>query len=251
MKTFFILSTMLTMSMTGSDSSLSTLTANHKQDGFAVIELFTSEGCSSCPPADEAMIDIENEFKKNVYVIGYHVDYWNYLGWKDIFSNAGWTDRQKAYAQELKLNSIYTPQVVINGSSEFVGSDVNRLHQAITTALEKNTNSSMIISAKTDGNGKIKVRYNATINKSSDEVLNVVLIQLSANSDVKRGENGGKKLHHINIARDLKTVDQVAGVGDVTLTMPAGLNAKDCKVIAYLQNKKTLQIVGAVDAAIE
>src|SRR5580765_4213272 len=132
MKTLFISSVTLvvvTASFSCYSSNKKTDTGIAAGNGFAVIELFTSEGCSSCPPADEAMIDIENEFKKNVYVIGYHVDYWNYLGWKDIFSNAGWTDRQKAYAQELKLNNIYTPQVVINGSSEFVGSDVNRLHQ--------------------------------------------------------------------------------------------------------------------------
>ena len=225
---------------------------SQKPEGFAVIELFTSEGCSSCPPADEAMIDIANKFSQNVYIIGYHVDYWNYLGWKDAFSNPEWTARQKAYAAELGLNSIYTPQVVVNGSSEFVGSDVNRLRQAVTSALEKNTNSSLIITAKPNGDGKLKVKYTAKLNNTtSNQVLNVVLIQLKADSDVKRGENGGKKLHHINIARDLKTLDQVGGDGEVTFSMPAGLNAKDCKVIAYLQNKKTLAIVSAAETVIE
>src|SRR5882724_8719091 len=71
---------------------------DQKPNGIAVVELFTSEGCSSCPPADEAVIDISNEYKSNVFIIGFHVDYWNSLGWKDAFSNASYTERQKQYA---------------------------------------------------------------------------------------------------------------------------------------------------------
>ncbi len=238
------------MSMKHDDSRMLPLSESQTQDGFAVVELFTSEGCSSCPPADEAMIEIANKFRKNVYIIGYHVDYWNYLGWKDAFSNAEWTARQKAYADGFRLNSIYTPQVVVNGTSEFVGSDANRLQQAVTSALEKNTNSSLAISAKTGGSGKVIVKYDAKMKTTGNQILNVVLVQLRADSDVKRGENGGRKLHHINIARDFKMADPVTA-GEVTLSMPVGLNAKDCKIIAYLQNKKTLEILNAADAAIE
>src|SRR5437868_13384373 len=82
-------------------------------DGFAVIELFTSEGCSSCPPADELLAEVKKQHAdKNVLVLSYHVDYWDRLGWKDPFSSGSNTDRQNYYAELFELNSIYTPQVV-------------------------------------------------------------------------------------------------------------------------------------------
>src|SRR4051812_5442425 len=84
--------------------------------GFAVVELFTSEGCSSCPPAEEAVAGLVKDYTSNVYVVSFHVDYWNYLGWKDEFSSAGFTSRQQQYAAVFNINSIYTPQAIVNGS---------------------------------------------------------------------------------------------------------------------------------------
>src|SRR5947209_3544323 len=88
--------------------------------GFAVVELFTSEGCSSCPAADETLAKVAREYPENVYVLGFHVDYWDRLGWKDVYSSADYTNRQREYAQQFNLNSIYTPEVVVNGRVEFV-----------------------------------------------------------------------------------------------------------------------------------
>src|SRR5471032_1935701 len=90
-------------------------------NGFVLIELFTSEGCSSCPPADELVARIQKADKdKAVYILAYHVDYWNLLGWKDQFSNAANSQRQRQYASWLKLSEVYTPQIVVNGKKEFV-----------------------------------------------------------------------------------------------------------------------------------
>src|SRR6186997_2744530 len=109
-----------------------------KQDGFVLIELFTSEGCSSCPPADEALEEIQKKYNdKNVLVLGYHVDYWNKLGWKDVFSDASFTQRQEYYSRIFHLNSIYTPQVVVNGKSEFVGSNKEKLISSIEEQLNE------------------------------------------------------------------------------------------------------------------
>src|ERR1700744_6104626 len=92
--------------------------------GFAVIELFTSEGCSSCPPADALVARVQKESNdKPVYILAFHVDYWNRLGWKDVFSSAEYSERQNQYARWLKLSSVYTPQIVVNGRTEFVGSE--------------------------------------------------------------------------------------------------------------------------------
>src|ERR1700749_4412386 len=106
--------------------------------GFAVVELFTSEGCSSCPDADALIARVQQQDKDlPVYVLAYHVDYWNRLGWKDAFSDAAYTDRQKRYASWLKLTSIYTPQVVVNWQTQFVGSEGVTLANSIKTALQQ------------------------------------------------------------------------------------------------------------------
>src|SRR5450631_4033183 len=89
-----------------------TLKSTTAKKGFAVVELFTSEGCSSCPPADEAVAELAKDYTSNVYVLGFHVDYWNYLGWKDEFCAADYSNRQQEYAAVLNLSSIYTPQVI-------------------------------------------------------------------------------------------------------------------------------------------
>src|SRR5258706_12849303 len=107
-------------------------------NGFAVVELFTSEGCSSCPPADEAMIRLAKEFPEHVYFLGYHVDYWDQLGWKDEFSNADYTERQQHYSTVFGENSIYTPQAIVNGEKELVGSREGELRNIIQQDL-KNT----------------------------------------------------------------------------------------------------------------
>src|SRR3954452_5453128 len=97
--------------------------AASKGKAFAVIELFTSEGCSSCPPADELVSRLLSENKQNIYILSFHVDYWNRLGWKDSFSDPAFSARQKQYANYLSLDGVYTPQIVVNGEHQFVGSD--------------------------------------------------------------------------------------------------------------------------------
>jgi hypothetical protein len=99
--------------------------------GAVLIELFTSEGCSSCPPADRLLEKLAAENNDKVYVLSFHVDYWNYIGWKDPFSQARFSQRQRNYARQFSLESIYTPQMVVNGVAEFVGSDEQKLRAAI------------------------------------------------------------------------------------------------------------------------
>jgi len=126
--------------------------------GFAVVELFTSEGCSSCPPADEILAKIAREYPDNVYVLGFHVDYWDRLGWRDIYSSADYTHRQQKYAQLFNLNSIYTPQAIVNGKHEFVGSNESSLRSAIEEGLAATPPGGQIsLSAKCDDGKNIKV----------------------------------------------------------------------------------------------
>ncbi len=213
-------------------------------EGFAVVELFTSEGCSSCPPADEVMIRMAKEFPGNVYFLGYHVDYWNYIGWNDPFSKAEFTDRQRKYATIFGLESIYTPQVVVNGRKEFVGSKEHLLRRAIQDGLLDSAG--LVISAEATGTNDGIISVSCKTRSASGLLLNIALVQKKAITNVKRGENSGRKLEHINIVRELKSFS--AGNNE-TITagfkIPSGLTVKDMQLIAFLQNKKNLTIKGA------
>lgn len=214
--------------------------------GFAVVELFTSEGCSSCPPADDAVAQLSKAYSSNVFVLGFHVDYWNYLGWKDEFSSADYSARQQDYAAILQLSSIYTPQVIVNGKTEFTGSDKTKLHATVEQELNNSNNAPIKLGAKASGPKNILVEYSA--NADSKGVLRIALVQLQTNSAVKRGENKGKLLHHVDVVRNFKTV--AANAGSISIALPEGLTASDCKIIAFVQNKVDMHITGAAECAI-
>jgi hypothetical protein len=108
------------------------------QSSPVIVELFTSQGCSSCPSADKNLAEIVENAERNhepVYGLSFHVDYWNHLGWKDPYSNRAFTERQRNYAKLMNSESIYTPQIVINGENEFVGSNVKSIRGTIAAEL--------------------------------------------------------------------------------------------------------------------
>ena len=212
------------------------------KDGFAVVELFTSEGCSSCPPADEAVIKL-NALNKNVFILGYHVDYWDRLGWKDPFSSSAYSDRQKEYAASLHQSSLYTPEIVVNGTVQFTGSDEARLASSVNQALASKPVVALSISKVIANGNSIQVNYAVEGNASGRVQCN--LVQLAAETSVRRGENEGRTLHHINIVRDVKSVTLSAATGSATLQLPAGLRKSDCTIIVFLQDKNN----GRIEAA--
>jgi hypothetical protein len=211
--------------------------------GFAVVELFTSEGCSSCPPADEAIAELLAKNIQDVFVLSYHVDYWNRLGWKDEFSKPAFSARQSQYARYLSLDGIYTPQAIVNGAHQFVGSNKNQLNSTVLNSLQSEA-SNLNITAQKDGN-KINVSY--TISGTDMYILNIALIQPKAVTAVKRGENGGRSLTHVNIVRELKTVDAI-GSGQTTIAIPDELIGLPLQVISYTQSKKNFKVFGADQA---
>ena len=218
-----------------------------ERKGFAVVELFTSEGCSSCPSADELVTQISKENTKDVYILGYHVDYWDRLGWKDIYSDPNYTNRQHAYASTFGLTSVYTPQIVVNGRVEFTGSDEKRLRQSIESGVSGDASIPIRATANFSG-GKIKVEYAVT--NTSGDLLQIALVQSHAESAVKSGENTGRHLLHINVVREFKTISMDdSQSGSIVLHLPVGLSAKDCRVIAFLQ-KKNLHIEGCIEMAV-
>jgi len=213
--------------------------------GFAVVELFTSEGCSSCPPADELVARIQKEIKdKPVYILAFHVDYWNRLGWKDIFSNADYSKRQKEYAGYLHLQSVYTPQIVVNGNTEFVGSEETTLRNAIGNSLQTAPVSQLGLSVLKTSQNEVNLKYH-TEGTEKNTVLLIALVQKWAQTKVERGENAGHTLSHVQIVRKLQRIDLNRNDGIVNITPPAGFDQANEEVIGLLQNTSTGVIIGA------
>jgi len=224
---------------------------NTAAKGFAVIELFTSEGCSSCPPADELVEKIQKESNNlPVYILAFHVDYWDRLGWKDVFSSAAYSKRQNQYAQWLNLQSIYTPQIVVNGRKEFIGSEEATLRNAIKSNLQKPSSATLTLSDVKFDKAQINLHYNieGTTNNTS---LLLALVQKSATTNVKGGENGGRTLSHVQIVRNLETID-LGGKnnGSATIAIPSALNNQSLEVITFLQNKSNGQILAAAKSGL-
>jgi hypothetical protein len=217
--------------------------------GFALVELFTSEGCSSCPPADELLAKIQQENQdKPVYILAYHVDYWNSLGWKDVFSNAMFSKRQKEYGYYLNAQ-VYTPQVVVNGKTELVGSDAPVLREAISTALTTAQTAQVSLKAQQTGN-KLAVNYELSGNTDNQQLL-VTIVQKTAISKVARGENSGRTLSHAQIVRDLKTVAlNQAKKGEITINLPKEFNQQGWEVVGFIQNKDNGEVLTATKAVL-
>jgi hypothetical protein len=216
--------------------------------GFALLELFTSEGCSSCPAADDLLAKIQKEAQdKPVYVLAYHVDYWNSLGWKDVFSKAEFSSRQRDYGGWLGNPQIYTPQVVINGKAECVGSDEAALRNAITTALTAAPTATTALQVQQDA-GKLTVNYQVTGNTTSDQLL-IALVQKSAVSKIARGENSGRTLSHAQIVRELQTVTlNSSKKGTAYIKSPQGFNPQNWEVVGFLQDTTTGEVLTATRA---
>jgi len=212
---------------------------------FAVLELFTSEGCSSCPPADELMAKIQNEYKDQpVYLLAFHVDYWDRLGWKDVFSNADYSNRQREYGDRLSGGTLYTPQLVVNGKYEFVGSDEFKVRKAISKALATEHSTTLTIQSKQQDD---KLILNYQVSKASKESrILVAVIQKSATTKVERGENSGHLLSHVQIVRKLHSEAVTkGGEGTTGLRLPREFNSTDWEVIAMIQDLNSGEILTA------
>ena len=179
----------------------------------AVVELFTSQGCYSCPPADAALETLVKE--GNTLALAYHVDYWNYLGWADTLSSKENTERQYGYARTLKRSGVYTPQAVVNGRDEMVGSYLNRIKSSISDL--KQSGKGLNVPVKADMKGEeINISIGAGAGKAD-----VVIAYYKRNEAVKitRGENAGKTISYWNSVTKLSTVGMWDGKA-MTIKLP-------------------------------
>lgn len=218
-------------------------------------ELFTSEGCSSCPPADDVLTKlISTQPIPGVVVVGLseHVDYWDRLGWRDPFSSASLTSRQSQYeARVFRTGTIYTPQMVIDGRLEGIGSDFGAIRKAVIEAA-KTPKATLAVSARREGDGvsvdlHVDVAANVVTREPADVIVAITEDRLV--TEVRRGENRGRTLRHTAVVRSLVTVGELA-VGDRTLTksVPTALgrdwNAENLRVVAFVQERRSRRIVG-------
>mgnify|MGYP001026320485 CR=1 FL=1 len=215
-----------------------------QNDGFAVVELFTSEGCSSCPPADKLLEKIQKESNgKKIYFLAFHVDYWDHLNWKDSFSSEQSTSRQQQYSSWMNRTLIYTPQFIVNGISEFGGDDARKLYSLVADALETKPAAALVLEAHANKE-QLELNYETNIIEKNTSLF-VALVQKQATTEVKRGENEGRLLHHVQIVRQAHTLSLEEKQGGLVLPMPENFNTTDWEIIGFLQDDTT----GAINAA--
>jgi hypothetical protein len=197
-----------------------------------VVELFTSQGCSSCPPADAFLGELAK--RSDLLPLAFHVDYWDYIGWPDRFADRAWTARQRAYRQALGLRSIYTPQMVVDGRIDVVGSYRAHVERAISTAREKSSGTRLSLSRAADGGLNIEIAGNS--GAAGEAELLLVTYDRRQETAVQRGENAGKKLVEYNIVRALSRVGAWRGGTDVHKVAAAALPDVGDQCVVLLQS---------------
>jgi hypothetical protein len=232
-----------------STTTIQTALNNKELPGaIAVIELFTSQGCSSCPPADKLLNSTISKATKegqNVFALSFHVDYWNRLGWTDPFSDARFSERQRNYAAQLN-SSVYTPQMLVNGSKEFVGSDAAILNRSLEAALNKSPLARFSRLSYKEKDGDLQVDYELEGDYNNTRI-NFAVVSLSETTSIKRGENGGLTLTNENVVRQF-TSAAAAKTGSISFKAGSLPPKNNRAVIAYIQNNDNLKIIGAAKA---
>ena len=216
------------------------------------VELFTSEGCSSCPPADDLLAQIAQKVP-NAVVLSEHVTYWNNGGWHDPFSLDESTNRQADYVRHMGLSSSYTPQMVVNGTREFSGSDGQAASKALSLASDAEGVPVTISNIAVDANRQLNFLVNVGKAKSSSQLI-VVAAQDEGTKHVSNGENGGHTLRHVMIARSftrgIKIKSGEGYSGRVALKLPEAISGSGWHVVAFVEQGSGGPVLGAASAAV-
>ena len=213
-----------------------------------LVELFTSEGCSSCPPAEKNLAYLEKDQpfgEAEIITLAFHVDYWDDLGWKDRFASPLYTQRQRVYDRKFRTGNIYTPQMVVDGETEFVGSKLEKAEKAILNAVRKKK--AEIGLKVNDGIVSIEI---SDIPDPKDATVYLAIAEDGLSSDVRRGENAGKNLAHVSVVRSLSGIGRI-GAGETEfvlrshiLSVPEDSNERNLKVIVFIQENGSRRILG-------
>jgi hypothetical protein len=228
-----------------------------------IVELFTSEGCSSCPPADNLLAMLEDQQvipHAHVIALEEHVDYWNHDGWLDPFSATEWTQRQQEYDDSLR-SGVYTPQMIVNGRTQMVGSNARQAQQAIAAAvMQMKTNVSITPGFPDQRNSAefdVKVgKILSGLSKDTPEVW-LAITESGLQSSVTRGENSGKELKHASVVRSLRKIGTADPSKDssfsqgVSVGLSSGWNRQNLHAVVFVQHRTSRQIIGAAVSRLE
>ena len=211
-----------------------------KSTNFTVVELFTSQGCHSCPPADKVLDELGQEYDEGLYLLAFHVDYWNNLGWEDPYSRPEYSKYQREY-NNLLGEGVYTPMMIVNGKKAFVGSKKEEAISTVESEMSSNNGNYGMEAAYEEG--ALFVKYNPTFDFKNVR-LNVAYVKKEAFTDIKSGENEGKILKYTHIVQRFEHSEcNKEGMSIVEYPLPP--DEDNFEIIAYLQNKNTYKILGA------
>ncbi len=224
---------------------------DHKAAGRipVLLELFTSEGCSSCPPADRLLEKLDREQPvagADLIVLSEHVDYWNYLGWSDPYSLAAFSQRQHDYASKLGTDEVYTPQLVVDGMKQFVGSN----RAAALSAIEEAVRTPKVpVSLHVVRNGG-DVEVHLEVGGCAGGVAYLALASERAISQVARGENAGHELSHVAVAYSMQKIGTVSHDAGLRKDLRMGVRPGATRIVVFVQDAKTGSVVGVAQGRV-
>ena len=228
-----------------------------------VVELFTSEGCSSCPPADTLLAQLAEERQAGsveLIALEEHVDYWNDLGWTDPFSSRDWTLRQYLYSGALGSGSPYTPEMVVDGTVEFVGSRTQKARQAILEAAGRTKIPVTLEQGNANKTGtvnfSVKVGKREGAAKRDAAEVWLAITETGLHSAVKRGENAGEDLQHAAVVRSMTKIGEAKAEGETSFARVATVplqkewKRENLRAVVFVEEKKSRRILGAAEIRI-
>jgi hypothetical protein len=220
-----------------------------------LVELFTSEGCSSCPPADALLAkldELQPVAGVTVIALEEHVDYWDHQGWRDPFSSADFTARQQRYASLLHIESPYTPEMVIDGRSEFVGNDSERAVHELASA-SRSPKAPVHVIVKDKSTDRVSLKVNVEVTKSSGDVL-LAIAETGLASDVARGENAGRNLKHSAVVRKLSTIGRLrsgeAFSAEPLVKLSKQWKPENLRAVVFVEDGASRKVLGAAAVTI-
>ena len=221
-----------------------------------LLELFTSEGCSSCPPADQLLEKLDRDQPisgADLIVLSEHVDYWNHDGWTDPYSSNDFTHRQQAYATQFGIGDIYTPQLIVDGGKPVVGGNGPDIARAIDESVRTAKIPVKVSAAKSEKGLRVHIEAPAL----EGEVKGLVYLAIAANhaqSHVTSGENSGRELGHTAVVLSLRQIAKISAKEGVSKDVAAPVNVKfqagDTRVVVFVEDARTHRVLGAARADI-
>ncbi len=212
-----------------------------------LVELFTSEGCYSCPPAERllAKLDKEQPFEDaELITLAFHVDYWDYLGWKDKYASPLFSQRQRVYDRKFRTGKIYTPQMIVDGDIEFVGSRKKSAEKAIKKSV-KNEKATVKLKLNKD---KLIVKI-SELPEHKDATVYLAIAEDNLSTDIKRGENAGKNLTHLSVVRSLNALGRImpndkSFEAKKNLQIQKDWKKKNLKLVVFIQENRSRKVIG-------